>query len=391
MKVGIFDKLFGKKKKDEDYTEKRFEEVDLRTEELRKKIAEGLVKLEKKVPEWVKELHRSGAILEMECPACHKKTARGKVDRYGIVEFECDSCSWSGGMPVAKNSEIVKNAEIGRGEDHCPICGVSKSPSSSCPYCEIGEESFKKAELDSATSGLKCAFCGKIITGEAKVRHHHWWCGECEGEFKSKKGRKKRDKPKGPLDNFHPSDEFDEKLIEEKKKRLERQLDILCRSGAIISAVSADRKPKFVRKESGGVGGGTIFEIYKGMDAESAKSFLLTKRVDKPLYYIIVETPMGNWGMDIEGLYLERLLPWQTNFDSIDCEGHMVSIPNTFNLMGAAKGFTDNFLVIIECGKCGHQWLDGVRYQNNTVVRCQKCQAINKIDSTKVEVAVGQN
>ena len=71
-----------------------------------------------------------------------------------------------------------------------------------CPDCGLGfnmwylealggehnhKKSFKREDLDSASSGLKCAFCGKIITGEAKVRHHHWWCGECEGEFKLKK------------------------------------------------------------------------------------------------------------------------------------------------------------------------------------------------------------
>lgn len=36
-------------------------------------------------------------------------------------------------------------------------------------------------------ASTKCAFCGKIIIGEVKVKHHNWWCGECEGEFKSKK------------------------------------------------------------------------------------------------------------------------------------------------------------------------------------------------------------
>lgn len=94
--MGILDRLFGKKKKDEEHIDVR----NLTTEELRKKIAEELVKVEKKVPERVKELHRSGATLEMECPACHKKTARGKVTRYGIVEFKCNSCGWSGGQHI---------------------------------------------------------------------------------------------------------------------------------------------------------------------------------------------------------------------------------------------------------------------------------------------------
>jgi len=65
-----------------------------------------------------------------------------------------------------------------------------------------------------------------------------------------------------------------------------------------------------------GFGGAATYEIYKGVDAESARECLLTKRIDKKLYYMVVEMPEGNWGIDVEGLYLKRLPSWQTNISS---------------------------------------------------------------------------
>lgn len=157
-----------------------------------------------------------------------------------------------------------------------------------------------------------------------------------------------------------------------KKKRVEE------------TAARKSKQPKFIRKERQGK---NTYEIYKGRDAESAREFLMTKRVDKPLYYIVVETPEGNWGMDVKGLYLERLLPWQMNIRSAECEGHIIPMSHTtFGLQMAAKGFNDNFIVKVQCGKCEHQWLDGVRYQKITVVRCPKCRALNKIDSSNIIV-----
>lgn len=178
-------------------------------------------------------------------------------------------------------------------------------------------------------------------------------------------GRKKR------------SEERFEELDLLRTKRSEKYLELYGKED------SESKKPKFIQKMAQG---SSMYEVYKGTDAESAKVFLSMREVDRPLYHIVVETPEGNWGRDIEGLYLERLLSWQTNINSAECEGYIVSLLSTFNLQTAAKGFNDNFTVIIECGKCGHQWLDGVRYQNITVVRCPKCLAFNKIDSTKVEV-----
>ncbi len=47
----------------------------------------------------------------------------------------------------------------------------------------------------------------------------------------------------------------------------------------------------------------------------------------------------------------------------------------------AARGISDNFVVKIKCGKCEHEWFDGVRYKNLTAVRCPNCKTINKVDS----------
>jgi DNA-directed RNA polymerase subunit RPC12/RpoP len=140
--------------------------------------------------------------------------------------------------------------------------------------------------------------------------------------------------------------------------------------------------PKFLRKENKG---SSTYEIYKASNPETAKSFLATKRVDKPQYYIIVETPEGNWGIDVKGLFIERLLPWQTNISSAQCEGHISRMADPFGLEMAAKGFNDNFVVPVKCGNCEHEWSDGLRYQKMTVVRCPSCRMLNKVDSSNVK------
>ncbi|MCL4274127.1 MAG: hypothetical protein QY328_11980 [Anaerolineales bacterium] len=140
--------------------------------------------------------------------------------------------------------------------------------------------------------------------------------------------------------------------------------------------------PKFLRKEQHGK---NTYELYQGRDAESARQFLLTKQVDRQFYYIVVETPEGNWGMDIQGLYLERLLPWQLSGGSADCTGQIIPLSwSNSGLEMAAKKFNDNFIVKIECGSCANHWLDGIRYQNTTTVRCPVCKKTNQVDSGNI-------
>lgn len=51
--------------------------------------------------------------------------------------------------------------------------------------------------------------------------------------------------------------------------------------------------------------GVNTYEIYRGPNSETAKAFLKKKNVSQRMYYIIVETPEGNYGKDIDGIYKE--------------------------------------------------------------------------------------
>lgn len=69
---------------------------------------------------------------------------------------------------------------------------------------------------------------------------------------------------------------------------------------------------KFVRKYSEkktepltGATGVLHYEIYKARTAEAARTFLEGKVVNERLHYLVVETPEGNWGRDINGIYRE--------------------------------------------------------------------------------------
>jgi hypothetical protein len=69
---------------------------------------------------------------------------------------------------------------------------------------------------------------------------------------------------------------------------------------------------KFVRKYSEtktvpqtGQSGVVTYELYKARTAQEAREFLNGRTVTERLYYVVVETPEGNWGKDVEGLYKE--------------------------------------------------------------------------------------
>jgi hypothetical protein len=47
------------------------------------------------------------------------------------------------------------------------------------------------------------------------------------------------------------------------------------------------------------------YELYSADSGQEARSFLDTKSVFRQLYYVVVETPEGNWGKDINGMYKE--------------------------------------------------------------------------------------
>jgi DNA-directed RNA polymerase subunit RPC12/RpoP len=134
---------------------------------------------------------------------------------------------------------------------------------------------------------------------------------------------------------------------------------------------------------------GCTHEVYTADDAETARSFLLSKDVTQDLYYVIVETRDGVWGRDVKGLYLDGLRPWQTDLDSADCAaGEMLKTANgtIWGVEAAPQGYSDNFILTVQCGSCGREWLDGVRYQEHTVVRCPDCMKRNLFDSRRIRV-----
>ena len=48
-----------------------------------------------------------------------------------------------------------------------------------------------------------------------------------------------------------------------------------------------------------------IYRVHKGPDAITAQNFLKQNPVSKQFYYIVVETPEGNYCRDIAGIYKE--------------------------------------------------------------------------------------
>lgn len=134
--------------------------------------------------------------------------------------------------------------------------------------------------------------------------------------------------------------------------------------------------------------GGKTYEMYEHDDVEQAKAWLATRTVAQPLYYITVRTPQGTWGMDKDGIWLASLLPWQTNLALAKLSGSIQGTPSMAGVQYAAKKISDNFVVDVACGDpaCGNVWQDGVRYGGETVVRCPKCKAFSRIDSSHIVV-----
>lgn len=52
-------------------------------------------------------------------------------------------------------------------------------------------------------------------------------------------------------------------------------------------------------------GNTATYRIHRASNAATAKQFLKNHPVNKPLLYIIVETPEGIYGRDIQGIYRE--------------------------------------------------------------------------------------
>ncbi|HUP62952.1 MAG TPA: hypothetical protein VNA69_21345 [Thermoanaerobaculia bacterium] len=73
-----------------------------------------------------------------------------------------------------------------------------------------------------------------------------------------------------------------------------------------IQAAPQPGKVKFVREDRETKMGATLtYRIHRAPDAASAMAFLQDQPVNKQLYYVVVETPEGNYCRDIQGIYKE--------------------------------------------------------------------------------------
>ncbi len=68
------------------------------------------------------------------------------------------------------------------------------------------------------------------------------------------------------------------------------------KSGKVVFVIE-DRQQK--------MGMTMVYRIHKAPDAATAQAFLKQNPVTKPLYYMVVETPEGNYCCDIDGIYKE--------------------------------------------------------------------------------------
>jgi len=135
------------------------------------------------------------------------------------------------------------------------------------------------------------------------------------------------------------------------------------------------------------VAGKATFVTLRGVDPEAAKAFLCHQTVDQELCYLAVETPGGTWGVDVRTIYLESLRPCAVAPRDADCAGTITAVVDGGDtLLQAARGDSDNFVVMVACGRCGREWLDGVAYRDLTVLRCPVCATTNRVDSYGITV-----
>lgn len=73
------------------------------------------------------------------------------------------------------------------------------------------------------------------------------------------------------------------------------------------SSQSAPMAVSFLREEYQSLPSGkkAVYRMHRGSSAESAKAFLRAQPAPPPLMYLLVETPEGTFGRDIDGIYQE--------------------------------------------------------------------------------------
>ena len=69
--------------------------------------------------------------------------------------------------------------------------------------------------------------------------------------------------------------------------------------------VKGDKSKVKYKETVKGNDGISVYEVYTGPDKPSAIEFLKDKTVTQKMYYVVVDTPEGSFGRDINGLYQE--------------------------------------------------------------------------------------
>ena len=148
-------------------------------------------------------------------------------------------------------------------------------------------------------------------------------------------------------------------------------------------ALCGEKAPKPQLATSGQrVQGQYTYEEYRASTAEEAKYFLELTSVSLPFYYVMVDTPQGEWGKDKDGLFLSKLCSFQRELSLRECDAGTALTPERMHDMQmAANGIADNYLLSVTCGSCGYNWVDGVGYRTKTIVICPECGKHNLADT----------
>jgi hypothetical protein len=75
------------------------------------------------------------------------------------------------------------------------------------------------------------------------------------------------------------------------------------RSWASTNGEAVRFKSKYAKPASSG--GTNTYEEWTAPSARAAKEYLNTRTITERKYYLVVETPDGNWGKDVSGVYKE--------------------------------------------------------------------------------------
>jgi hypothetical protein len=75
---------------------------------------------------------------------------------------------------------------------------------------------------------------------------------------------------------------------------------------SVVSKASSPETVRFVREDRNQrLGIASVYRVHEARDAATAKAFLQRTSVTRPNYYVVVETPDGNYCRDIQGIYRE--------------------------------------------------------------------------------------